>query len=109
MRYKKNKASKKGISFFQDKYSAESETFVKRIQSPELCEALKQCFNDLDVDDVQECDTDPYMTYRLKLSRDGASLSVTQYSSGKLMLQGRASLLMDMVKAAIDDCISSAT
>ena len=79
-----------------------SRQVVVQLQTPGVCKEVERRFRAMECDAVIKCDVTKGMMYRLKLGKNGHCVSITQYKTGKLLLQGLASPLFDKVKAVVD-------
>lgn len=72
------------------------------VQAEELRKKIKNAFVDLKIELV-ECDQVEHVDYRIRLKDDNGYLTITQYLSGKLLVQGAYSQLVDRVVGVIDE------
>ncbi len=106
------KAKREVILEFQSKISNQEEQQVKEhktipiyvsvdIQTEEVRNGLKDDFGKLNIE-IDDCDRTEHEDYRIRLHDNDEHLTVTQYSSGKLLVQGVYSQLVDRVVDVID-------
>jgi len=100
-------ALKDELEEFKKRFEADPSSFIGEIPEiktctvrydimlPELRTKIKKSLNELEVTVEIAESPSPAIEYRARITRDGSSLTLTQYNNGTLLFQGKTDKLLD--------------